>query len=269
MTGTGGPRVLVHAGFHKTGTTSLQNFLHRNRKALGPHFAYYGKADFLQAGANARIYGQKPFPWRMAAFRRSLRRFLATVPDGRDIVLSRETFSGGMPGHRTWRGALMTAYAPAARPLARAILAEVTRRFPDAEISFLYTTRARDPWLASVHGHLLRSIKLTQDLDTFLAAQSATPGPEAEAATLAADLDVPVHIARLEDLGSHPFGPAKAVLDIMGVPGGVRRNLSPAFRANTGQAADLKSTFLALNRGGLTGAALKHAKEAAIAEASQ
>jgi hypothetical protein len=30
-------RVIVHAGYHKTGTTSLQDFLHRNRAALAPH----------------------------------------------------------------------------------------------------------------------------------------------------------------------------------------------------------------------------------------
>ena len=74
-------RVIVHAGFYKTGTTSLQAYLARHRAALAPWFDYYGQADFEQAGAEARIYGQRPFPWRKARFRAALRRFLAGIPD--------------------------------------------------------------------------------------------------------------------------------------------------------------------------------------------
>ena len=29
-------RVIVHAGFHKTGTTSLQDFLYQNKSSLAP-----------------------------------------------------------------------------------------------------------------------------------------------------------------------------------------------------------------------------------------
>ncbi|MFT6684656.1 MAG: hypothetical protein ACJAQV_001833, partial [Loktanella salsilacus] len=49
--------VIVHPGFHKTGTSSLQSWLGQNRRALKPYLSFYGKADFLTAGSAARIYG--------------------------------------------------------------------------------------------------------------------------------------------------------------------------------------------------------------------
>ena len=55
--------VIVHAGFYKTGTTSLQKYLARNRRALKPVFDFYGQDDFKSAGARARTYAQRPFFW--------------------------------------------------------------------------------------------------------------------------------------------------------------------------------------------------------------
>lgn len=97
-------RIIVHAGFHKTGTTSLQDFLYQNKSSLAPYMAYYGKMDFLDAGTQARIYAQRPFPHGLIKFRYAFRAFLENIPDHSMIVLSRETFSGGMPGHHTLSG---------------------------------------------------------------------------------------------------------------------------------------------------------------------
>ncbi len=112
-------RVIVHAGFHKTGTTSLQDFLYQNKSSLAPYMAYYGKMDFLDAGTQARIYAQRPFPHRLIKFRYAFRAFLENIPDHSMIVLSRETFSGGMPGHHTLSGRLMTSYQRPAKRLAK------------------------------------------------------------------------------------------------------------------------------------------------------
>ena len=259
-------RVIVHAGYHKTGTTSLQDFLRANRTALAPHLRYFGKADFLAAGAHARIYAQRPFPWRLWRFRRSLRRFLSTVTPGGTIVLSRETFSGGMPGHRKLGGALMMSYAAPARALAHVIIAELRRHFGQAvDITFFYTTRDPEPWIRSVHGHLLRSIRLTQDFDAFRAQFLDLKGPRVEADEMARALTpIPVITAALEEYKSHPEGPAAAILDLLDIPTGLRARLKPAPRSNTGQSDALRAELLALNRQNLSKPALKAAKEAAI-----
>jgi len=262
-------RIIVHAGFHKTGTTSLQDFLAQNRAALKPHFDYYGKADFLNAGTRARQYSQRPFPWRRLHFRRAFRRFLASVPDAGVIVMSQETFSGVMPGHRDVFRRLIAGHRHAI-PLARIIIDELGRRFgPDAEIQFLYTTRTQTPWLRSVYGHLLRSIQLADDFETFRAGFVNLPDPEIDAQNIATALaPIPVFIARLEDFADHPEGTAAALLDLAGVADEDRSDLRPARRQNPGQSPEIEQQFLALNRSGQSRAALKSQKDTILKTSS-
>ena len=253
------PRILVHAGFYKTGTTSLQGFLAQNRAALTPWFAYYGQGDFHGAGARAREYAQAPFPGGLKAFRLACRAFLAEVPDAPNIVLSRENFTGAMPGHRDWLGRPIIGF-PSAKPLLRDLKKELFRRFgPGTQVEFLFTTRDRDAWLRSVHGHLLRSIRLEDDLEGFSQRFRSLGTLEEEARRLGAD-----HIARMEDHADHPAGPAASVLDLMGVPIGAQADLVPARRRNIGQSTELKSEFLRLNRSDLSKQALKAAKAALV-----
>ncbi|WP_289040714.1 hypothetical protein [uncultured Aliiroseovarius sp.] len=242
--------VIVHAGFHKTGTTSLQNFLHENRTALSPFFDYYGQRQFLNAGAAARRYAQRPFPHRLYLFRRAFRKFLSGTPGKDVIVLSRESFSGGMPGHRMLGGRMITSYHRAAVKLARVIISELRRRFGrDVQITFVYTTRNRADWIRSVHGHLLRSIRLTDDLDTFTARFPAQTGPREEAQRMVRTLaPIPVTVAALEDYANAPHGTADAILDLALVPQQARHGLVNAPHVNRGPSAALRAAFLELNR---------------------
>jgi len=259
-------RVIVHAGFHKTGTTSLQDFLYQNKSSLAPYMAYYGKMDFLDAGTQARIYAQRPFPHRLIKFRHAFRAFLENIPDHSLIVLSRETFSGGMPGHHTLSGRLMTSYQRPAKRLAKVIISELRRRFgPSTEITFFYTTRERESWLRSVYGHLLRSIRITDDYVSFRARFPKLLGPEAEAQKLARALSpVPVIMAALEDYSSAREGPAAALLDLMTIPPELRGCLRPILRQNTANPAATQAEFLRLNREIKSKAKLKAAKEALL-----
>ena len=257
--------VVVHPGFHKTGTSSLQSWLGQNRRALKPYLSFYGKADFMAAGSAARIYGQKPYPWRLRAFRRSLDRFLGKIPDAPVIVLSRETFSGAMPGHRRFPARLIRDYRGVAVPLGRQIVAALQARFgPDVKITFLYTLREREGWIRSVYGHLLRSIHLREDYDTFRARFADLMEPVAEARAIARALGVEAHFVTLEDVGQRREGPAAAVLDLLGVPQAVRDRLPAATRANTGQTRAMEAEFLSMNRASRDKAALKTTKDAML-----
>ena len=101
------------------------------------------------------------------------------------MILSRESFSGGMPGHRKLGGAVMTSYIKPATALASVIISELRKRFgQDTEITFFYTTRQRESWIRSVHGHLLRSIELTDDLAQFQVRFSTLDSPAEQAAAI-------------------------------------------------------------------------------------
>ncbi|WP_371169971.1 hypothetical protein [Aliiroseovarius sp. 2305UL8-7] len=260
-------QVIVHAGFHKTGTTSLQNFLHQNRKELRPYFDYYGQNDFLNAGAKARFYAQRPYPHRLHRFRRSFRRFLSQIPDHKVIILSRESFSGGMPGHRKLGGRLITSYQRPALRLARVIISELHRRFgAKANITFFYTTRDRQAWLKSVHGHLLRSINLADDFETFCTRIPDQISPTDQAQNMRFALSpIPVVTAALEDYADHPHGPAAALLDLVNVPQSVQAQLAPAPISNRGQSKAQRDAFLELNRSGLSKPELKSHKAQLLA----
>ncbi len=263
-------RVIVHAGFHKTGTTGLQEFLARNRTILQPYFDLFLNQDFPEVGATSRIYAQRPFPWRKRMFRRAFRRFLSTVPAADAIILSRETFAGVMPGHRNIFGRLIVDQSNTAIRLARVIVTELRRRFgPDTEIQFLYTTRTQGPWLRSVYGHLLRSIHLRDDFETFRAGFNTPPDPERDARTIATALaPVPVYIARLEDFADHPEGTAAALLDLLDIPEITRQQLRPAPHANRGQSPELEQEFLRLNRSGQRKSTLKATKDHLLSQGS-
>jgi len=262
-------RVIVHVGFHKTGTSSLQSYLGNNRNQLAPYLTFYGKKDFLEAGSAARIYGQKPYFWRRRQFRRRFDGFLTSIPDAPVIVLSRETFSGAMPGHRRLFGRLVTDYARAAVPLGHEIVSALRSRFDaDVRVEFLYTLRDRDSWIRSVYGHLLRSIHLREDFPAFRAQFPNLIDPKKEAAKIAAHLSLDaVHFAQLSDIGSRREGPASCVLDLLDLPADFRATLPAARRANVGQSDVLEAEFLAMNRASRDKVALKRQKDARIKEA--
>ncbi len=260
-------RVIVHAGFHKTGTTSLQSYLAQNRARLAPFFAYYGQNDFKSAGARARVFAQRPFPWRMAKFRAAFHAFLDDIPDADTIVLSRETFCGVMPGHRTWRRRTIKDFKTAGIPLCRTVIQLLRERFgPDVRIEFLFTTREREAWIRSVYGHLLRSIHLRVEFEEFRAGFPNLIDLEEEAKRIASALDgCTTHIRAMESYGTHHNGPAAAILELAGVDAATCATLPRAARANEGQPPELEAAFLELNRSGKSKHTLRHMKNEMLA----
>lgn len=259
-------RVIVHAGFHKTGTTSLQAYLERNREALAPYAQIYLKTQLKRARYLGRWYGQRPVFWRRWLFRRGFRDFLDTVGDAPVIFISRESFSGMMPGFRGGGLRRRLSYAPMAVPLAREIVRGLRRRFgQDVEIEFLYTIRDGEAFVKSAWAHVLRTTRLRMDLDAFRAMFGTPPDLAAEAERIARAVGpVPVHIAPLESFAESRFGPAEAALDLLGVPAELRARLPDATRNNPGQSDALSREFLAMNRGKSRGRALYTAKEALV-----
>jgi hypothetical protein len=203
-----------------------------------------------------------------------VRNYLSGAPLDRNIVISMESLSGLMPGHRLFGGARAEAYSDTAIAMAKVLVRELRRAYgADIDIVFLFTIRQQEDWLRSVHGHLLRSIRLTDDFEAFRTQFIDLPTLPEQAAKIAALLaPIRVEIAALEAYTLCRIGPARAVLDLMDVPKEVRTTLAPAPRANIGQPFDLRTTFLKLNREITNKAALKarkngllraHAKEAA------
>ena len=256
-------RIIIHAGFHKTGTTGLQDFLRLNRAALSDHADIYLGQQLGEARRAGRLYGERPWFARRRHFQRSFASFLATIPDADTILISRESFSGAMPG-ATRFGRSITGYGRVAETLARDILTAFQTRFgTTAQIEFLYTTRAKPAFLQSIWGHHLRTKQLTDDLGRFTARFAKAPPLDTEAARIATALaPVPVHIAPLEDAANHRLGHGATILRLLHIDPTTWDHFQPPIDRYTGPSDELRATFLRMNRSQQDTADLRAQKEA-------
>jgi hypothetical protein len=250
-------RVLVHAGFHKTGTTSLQTFLALNRAAYAPDVHLAIRDDLGLARHTGRLYGQRPGRVRLMLHRRALARFVARLPEVPLILISRETLAGAMPGYQRHDGTTVHVYAEAPALLSALKDALVARFGTGARIELAFTTRAPQAWGKSLYRHWLRTLPLTESPETFAARIGPLPGLDATARDLGQRLALPLHVWPLEDWGNAPLGVPEPLLDLIGRPPG----LVPAPRRNPAGSADLARRFLELNRTMRPGAALRAAKD--------
>lgn len=227
-------RIIVHAGFYKTGTTSLQRYVEQNAALFGDHFFYCSKAQLSEAAIAAREFGARPFWWRRSAFRHAFERVVADLPDAKIIVMSREQFSGTMPGFKTILGRRITSNLQAGIPLAKEIGRALRGHYKqDANVEFLFTLRDGESWVKSLYGHVQRSRKHPEDYAKFRRhfPQEIELQTQANRIAQAAGADR-VHFSFLENTADHRFGPAKALLDVLDLPSEICEKLPAAHHEN-------------------------------------
>ncbi|WP_296764277.1 hypothetical protein [Sediminimonas sp.] len=260
-------RLIAHAGFHKTGTSSVQQTLRRNGKRLAREFRVFthrdipgvcGAARGMSAGGK---HGGDPLDAALFAF--ELAQFLAGLDadDPRPVVISSENLAGHMPGRHGLRRYSVT-------PAIMARFAEVTGEcLPDALIDFHFSTRERESWLRSCYWQHLRATRMTDDFDSYRAAYLPHADLEADVAAVSAAVPAPhrVHATPLEACADLRLGPLEPLLDLMQPGADLRAALTPLPPANRALGAEVADELLRLNRAGLDKAALTAAKKAVMA----
>lgn len=257
---------MIHAGFHKTGTTSVQAALAAHAPELRPHvlaLVLRGADPLLRMAAQeARRLSLQPAGPARARLETCLQLWaeaLVLAP-GQGLILSAEDFAGHMPGHPG-----IASYASA--PCIAATLASVLRaRFPGADLRFVYGTRAPGPWLRSLHWQQAKRHDMTESAADFAARLADAVHPAPILAEIAPH--APVTAAALEDHAPRRLGPVEALYDAAGLPDALRASLAPLPAANAAS-ADLAAAFVALNRTAMDPAARDAAKAALLAKARQ
>ncbi len=231
-------RVVIHAGFHKTGTSTLQQTLRHNRPLLRPYLR-----SVLRAGLKDAVYAARGFStWRdpltLAKFRyrfEAALRPLKGMPK-RCLCLSAEELSGHLPG----RGDL--ADYSAAPILATEMAGAVAAVLGDnTDLVFYYSTRDPETWLKSAYWEHVKASSMTLDFDDFAARyRPASELPEI-IARIAGALPCRIETASLGDTTTMTAGPATPILDLCDVPAEVQRQLgvTPA-NPNLGEAVLLE-----------------------------
>lgn len=240
-------RVVLHAGFHKTGTTSLQSALIAHAPRLLPGICVQTRANsptLADASEAARVYSLLRDAESKRLLREAVRVWLRGIEllPGQDLLVSSEDFAGHMPGrqHVTDYHAAVTIAVVLARTLARV--------FPGGDVQFLYTVRDPDPWLASLHWQLAINPQMLLDAtsyaDRFANAVQVSPLLD----DIRRATGMPVHAVALETLQTRRLGPVEAMYDLAQIDDTLRASLPPVPARNQRTDPTLADVFVALNR---------------------
>lgn len=154
------PRVLLHAGTHKTGTTSIQAVLSEHRKALRKQGLFYPDAKrFLGGGHHAHhrlahaLVGIDPDA--AAAAQRFLEHVRSTARPNETILFSSEAFYRHVSGVKNWRKVSEEDYWP----LRTRYMSQVAETLSDAAIGVLLFLRRPDSFAESLyHENVTKSL---------------------------------------------------------------------------------------------------------------
>lgn len=242
-------RIVLHPGFHKTGTSSMQHLLWTNRALLQPALGVLLLRHLKPAAEICMHFARHQSPLALTNLVEAMDAIMTEhLPPGdtRDLILSCEGLSGHLPG---WPG--VDSYVAA--PITGAFLAGYfAERVPNAELQIVYSTRAPDDWLYSAWRHHLHGQRLRMDWPAFETAFR----PAANLSDIVTDVAKAVDPVQVFDLPieegtHHALGLGGALLELIDLPSDIRAQIVHVGQGNTGPDADLAAEFLALNRSNL------------------
>jgi hypothetical protein len=254
-------RVILHPGFHKTGTTTVQMTLKQNRRALRPHLRIVLRPEMVAACDAARAFSARHDPLDLALFQYELAQLAESwAPDEqRPVLIASEDLCGRIPGRNG-----LKSYAAAPR-LMQVLAETLAAILPAPRLVYFLSTRAAKPWLASCYMQNLRASRITETSAEYARKYRDSANLNAVADRIA---DVvaphPLHRCALENSQDRPLGPLDPILDLIGLPRDVRAGLKPHPNANLSLPSSLAARLLELNRSDRTDAAVHAAKQALI-----
>ena len=257
-------RIILHAGFHKTGTTTIQATLRENRAAIKRQVALRLRWHMKDIISASRGYSTDEDPLTLIKVQTRFGHLMNELPGmpRRTLIVSAEELSGHLPG----RGNL-TDYSAA--PVLLYSYWEIAKaRYPQAEILVYLSTRNAEDWTASAHWEHVKSSNMTMSLAEFQDRYAKAGDLSAMVSEVASRVPAPVHAHALEDCSALPLGPADPLLDLCDIPDNIRQTLTPVPRANERFGPDVLEAMIAANRENATPMARNAAKALILAEAA-
>lgn len=242
-------RLIVHPGFHKTGTSTVQTQLRAARSMLAPDWVIGLREDIPDAPAAARAYSAGRDPLELGLFQAALADWFESLDlsRARGVLISAEGLCGHMPGRPE------TSDYSAAAPLMAALAKVAQAVFGTAlDLRFHLSTRATAEWLPSLHWQHVRTGTLSEPLAAFAARMAPHTDLAAEVAAIAgAVAPWPVTALPLETSSAMAQGPISPLLDLMGLDAAARGPFSPEASRNarpkTANPAALANRFARIN----------------------
>ena len=248
-------KILVHPGFHKTGTSSLQRGALELRERLEPHLNVLLTDDVRPAIQVARRYSAHPSAFRLKRFGEAFEAAIANVDtyDPRPLLISAEALVGHIPGRKNiWT-------YDAAPDLIEVLCSAIKNKFGNkTPLKVWFTTRNKLDWQKSAYWQNLRSTRLTEDFASYRFRLERAADLDAIVLKTQARVQscATTVSSRIEDCGTYAVGPLHKALELLDVP---TQNLGTLKPRNV-QPDDAADRLLELNRSSLDDAALSKAK---------
>ncbi len=253
-------RIVIHAGFHKTGTTSVQSLIHTNRRILERQVRCYLRPDFQELTDACRVFSVDPNPRTILGIADAAGAFFDGLnpDDPRGILMSSEDLSGHLPGRHG-----LDRYDAASLIMAQLTECIRTRFGDEVPLTYYFSTRGRKDWLRSTYWQNLRSTRLELGFEDY--SQQIAPAADlpvvldevAEAVSPAAA----VAALPLEESKDQPLGPLTPLMDLLDIPEVTRSKLRMLPPENVQPDLGLEDVFLALNRSSFKDRHLRAAKK--------
>jgi hypothetical protein len=251
-------RIVIHAGFHKTGTSTVQQVLKHAHQAALPHLCVVLKSDIPELCAAARDYAARPTPAGLKVFTGHAARCFGILDDDpRPILISAEDLCGHIPGRNGRVG----------YPHARTLLAKLIDTLPaHTDPHVFLSTRARTPWMRSCYAHHLRHAPMRMSWEDYEASQKDAP----DLLDITDDIRSGLGAAAVSAMAIETSAPLAQglltpILDLLDLPPSLREPLTPTRSYNTAMPPDILAQFLILNRSDDTADSRNTAKQALIA----
>lgn len=249
--------LIIHAGFHRTGTSTVQSVLKAQHSRLAHHVSVILKPDIAALCQAALAYAERPDTSTLGAFQTAAQSHFKTDPeDQRPILMSAEDLCGMFPGRKGRIG----------YPHAKALLSTLVSVVGPAFAPHIYlSTRQSMPWLKSCYAHNLRHARVRLSFEDFMVAHDG-PSLQDIAEDIRSELEgTPVTTCCLKDSSAMPEGPLSPILDLLDMPAALRGYLRPPAIVNASFPPDIQAAFLLLNRDEDDGAVRRAAKKQLIA----
>lgn len=254
-------RLLIHSGFHKTGTTSLQHGLRNNRTLLEPHLRLALYEDMTPTVNAARDFSADRTADKLRRFCMSLHKFLKTLDpnDPRPVAVSSEDLCGHMPGREG-----LTSYTAAPILMRALTMTTLETLGQNTDLTVMLSLRAPESWLKSCYAQHLRVIRMTDPWKLYAEAYRTSADLNAIADRVQAQIgNVPLIRTQLEDSRSLALGPMTPLLNALDLPQDVQSTLQAPNQANPKDPQELQALYLEANRSDMSDKDVRDAKVAA------
>lgn len=219
-------RLVVHLGFPKTGTTTIQRMLAKNTNALAPGLVVSAKDDLTyrlrKYALRYRRTGFAYWKWRRdSALRTMVQRIDAMAFE--TLLISDENMTGMESGKL---------FMPDGGKDYAGWLARLDDAFSRYDVTYVLYTRAVEPWQVSSYNQAFKMRRVTERFDQWRLRHNNLHGPDQIIAALRDVVGDRLKDVLMEDDLREGRLMGQALLEIAGVPSDRIAALAPPARVN-------------------------------------